>query len=73
MARRGFLGSCLPRVDTEKNAITFCSRLLASDVSLTLVEGLLGSSKREKRKEEPHLLVQNRQEKFEPVNSFTQL
>ena len=71
MARRGFLGSCLPRVDTEKNAITFCSRLLASDVSLTLAEGLL--REKEERKKGASSLVCNKQERFEPVNSSTQL
>jgi hypothetical protein len=70
MARRGFPGSCLSRV-VERSAIAFCSRLLASDVSLTLAEGLL--REKEERKKGASSLVCNKQERFEPVNSSTQL
>lgn len=70
MARRGFPGSCLSTV-VERSAIAFCSRLLASDVSLTLAEGLL--REKEERKKGASSLVCNKQERFEPVNSSTQL
>jgi hypothetical protein len=40
MARRDFPGSCLSRVDIERSTITFCSRLLASDISLSLADSI---------------------------------
>ena len=45
MARRGFPGSCLSTVDTERSIIT----VVAAVVSLILADGLLDPSKREKR------------------------